>query len=165
MSESQNTRNSQNNSEKMAGMEKKNVLLSVLGGIVVLLGAWLGIDLPAGNEASAPAPSSAERSTSAPSDQTSEGTCPRATLPTEAQQMIDTIHEGGPYKYPNDGTRFGNYENRLPSQSRNYYREYTVDTPGLRHRGERRIVTGGTDPDTWYYTDDHYESFCEIPDA
>ena len=30
------------------------------------------------------------------------------------------------------------------------------------------IVVGGgsdTDPDVWYYTDDHYESFCEIPDA
>ncbi|MFC2592192.1 MAG: ribonuclease domain-containing protein, partial [Corynebacterium matruchotii] len=51
---------------------------------------------------------------------------------------------------------------------RNYYREYTVDTPGLNHRGKRRIVTGGgseTDPDVWLYTQDHYQSFCVIPDA
>ena len=30
------------------------------------------------------------------------------------------------------------------------------------------VLTGGgseTDPDVWYYTDDHYESFCSIPDA
>jgi ribonuclease len=43
-----------------------------------------------------------------------------------------------------------------------------VETPGVGHRGARRIVVGGgsdTDPDVWYYTDDHYESFCEIPDA
>ena len=64
--------------------------------------------------------------------------------------------------------RFGNYEGVLPQESRDYYREYTVETPGLNHRGTRRIVTGGgseTDPDVWYYTDDHYESFCSIPDA
>ena len=30
-----------------------------------------------------------------------------------------------------------------------------------------KVVGGGTeeDPDVWYYTDDHYESFCAIPDA
>ena len=54
------------------------------------------------------------------------------------------------------------------NQSSDFYREYTVETPGLDHRGARRIVTGGgseTDPEVWTFTDDHYESFCEIPDA
>ena len=79
-------------------------------------------------------------------------------------------HPGrGPYEHPdNDNKRFGNYEGVLPKESKNYYREYTVDSPGVNHRGAKRIVTGGgteTDPDVWYYTDDHYESFCEIPDA
>jgi ribonuclease T1 len=54
---------------------------------------------------------------------------------------------------------FFNREGRLPSRPRGYYREYTVDTPGLGHRGARRIVTGGEPPDVWYYTDDHYDSF------
>ena len=54
---------------------------------------------------------------------------------------------------------FGNREQRLPQRSRGYYREYTVDTPGLSHRGARRIVTGGDPPEAWYYTDDHYDSF------
>ena len=43
--------------------------------------------------------------------------------------------------------------------ARGYYREYTVDTPGARTRGTRRIVTGGDPPEAWYYTDDHYASF------
>ena len=75
---------------------------------------------------------------------------------------------GGPFAYPeNADTHFGNYEGRLPEADGDYYREFTVETPGLDHRGPRRIVTGGDsrDPDVWYYTDDHYESFCEIPDA
>lgn len=60
---------------------------------------------------------------------------------------------------------FGNFEGLLPEHERGYYREYTVPTPGLKHRGARRIVTGGTpldDPPEMYYTDDHYESFCLI---
>jgi guanyl-specific ribonuclease Sa len=34
-----------------------------------------------------------------------------------------------------------------------------VETPGARNRGARRIITGGTPPVVWYYTDDHYRSF------
>lgn len=96
-------------------------------------------------------------------------TCPLDTLPEEAADTVADVRAGGPFEHPdNDGTRFGNYEGRLPDQARDHYREYTVDTPGLDHRGARRIVTGGEppeDPETWYYTADHYESFCEIPDA
>ena len=54
---------------------------------------------------------------------------------------------------------FGNREGHLPRKPRGWYREYTVETPGLSHRGARRIVTGGDPPREWYYTDDHYDSF------
>ena len=54
---------------------------------------------------------------------------------------------------------FGNREAHLPPRPRGYYREYTVDTPGLSHRGARRIVTGGQPPEVWFYTEDHYASF------
>ncbi len=57
---------------------------------------------------------------------------------------------------------FGNRERRLPQRPRGYYREYTVRTPDLGHRGARRIVTGGDPPDVWYYTDDHYETFRDF---
>ena len=39
-----------------------------------------------------------------------------------------------------------------------YYREYTVPTPGVDHRGARRIVAGD-DGEELYWTDDHYSSF------
>lgn len=95
-------------------------------------------------------------------------TCPLDSLPQEAAQVAEKIQAGARFSNEEDGSRFGNYEGRLPQEPLGYYREYTVDTPGARTRGARRIVTGGgsaTDPQWWYYTDDHYDSFCLIPDA
>jgi ribonuclease T1 len=88
-----------------------------------------------------------------------------AFLPAEARETIALIQRGGPYPHRKDGSVFGNRERLLPQRPRGYYREYTVDTPGLDHRGAKRIVTGGDPPDAWYYTDDHYESFrsFEVP--
>ncbi|HDS1041191.1 TPA: ribonuclease [Stenotrophomonas maltophilia] len=80
-------------------------------------------------------------------------------LPAEARQTIALIQRGGPYPHRQDGSTFGNREAQLPQRPRGYYREYTVDTPGARTRGTRRIVTGGDPPEAWYYTDDHYASF------
>ncbi|WKG03729.1 ribonuclease domain-containing protein [Mycolicibacterium sp. HK-90] len=95
-----------------------------------------------------------------------DGTCDLGSLPPEANKTVELIESGGPFPHPrNDGVVFGNYEGRLPKHDRGYYHEYTVPTPGLKHRGKRRIVTGGsplTDPPEFYYTGDHYESFCRI---
>lgn len=82
-----------------------------------------------------------------------------AFLPAEAGPVIRTIQQGGRFPHRQDGSVFGNREGRLPSRPRGWYREYTVPTPGLPHRGARRIVTGGDPPRDWYYTDDHYDSF------
>ena len=73
--------------------------------------------------------------------------------------MVQQINRGGPFEHSQDGAVFGNYEGLLPKQPRGYYHEYTVETPGARNRGARRIITGGTPPIVWYYTDDHYRSF------
>ncbi|MBC9732116.1 ribonuclease domain-containing protein [Nocardioides marmotae] len=84
-----------------------------------------------------------------------------ADLPPEARRTIALIEDGGPFPEPeHDGTVFGNYEGLLPERSRGYYREYTVPTPGLGHRGPRRIVEG--EPREWYWTEDHYASFAEV---
>ncbi|WP_437177607.1 ribonuclease domain-containing protein [Corynebacterium stercoris] len=87
-------------------------------------------------------------------------------LPEEASETIALVKAGGPFPYPdNDDKRFGNYEGVLPDEKLGYYREYTVETPGLGHRGARRVITGGGADgvvDSWFYTADHYESFCEI---
>ncbi len=81
----------------------------------------------------------------------------------QIDNTIALIQQGGPFPYPNkDGTTFGNRENRLPAQSRGYYREYTVPTPGVSHRGPRRIVTGGNPPKVYYLTINHYDSFSKL---
>jgi ribonuclease T1 len=69
-------------------------------------------------------------------------------LPAEAIDTLRLIERGGPYPH-----------RRLPRQSRGYYREYTVETPGSRDRGARRIIAGGHPPVEYFYTDDHYRSF------
>lgn len=83
-------------------------------------------------------------------------------LPEQGQLVMHQIREGGPFRYEKDGTVFGNRERLLPGEKRGFYREYTVTTPGLSHRGARRIVCGGfkpRTPDACYYTEDHYRSF------
>ena len=79
---------------------------------------------------------------------------------TEVNHTLDLIEHNGPFPFGQDGVIFQNRENRLPSHERGYYHEYTVVTPGLTHRGARRIITG-TYPETWY-TNDHYRSFFVI---
>jgi ribonuclease T1 len=86
-------------------------------------------------------------------------------LPVEAQTTHRLILAGGPFPYRKDGSVFGNRERALPGKRRGYYHEYTVDTPGARDRGARRIVCGGlpvTRPEVCFYTADHYTSFRRI---
>lgn len=102
-------------------------------------------------------------------------------LPPEAHETLRLIRRDGPYPHRRDGTTFGNYEKRLPAARRGYYSEYTVATPGLSHRGARRIVVGCErrppvtphptgvpglaycrDGGEAYYTADHYNSFRRI---
>jgi ribonuclease T1 len=90
------------------------------------------------------------------------------SLPTEAQQVLKKIQNRGEFPYRQDGQIFSNREGVLPKQSRGYYQEYTVPTPGADNRGARRIVSGqGTTGDAatsgeYYYTSDHYRSFSRI---
>jgi ribonuclease T1 len=84
-----------------------------------------------------------------------------SALPKEAAQTWELIKRGGPFPYPrNDGVTFYNREKRLPEKPKDYYREYTVPTPGSNDRGPRRIVTGSTSE--VYYTADHYASFVVV---
>ncbi len=90
----------------------------------------------------------------------SVATVPESGLPAEARTTLTLIDKGGPFPYAKDGAVFGNFERELPRQSRGYYHEYTVPTPGERDRGARRIVMGQSHET--YYTDDHYESFKAV---
>lgn len=94
--------------------------------------------------------------------------CQLSSLPAETATTVNLIHRGGPFPYSRDGIVFGNFEHRLPNQQRGYYHEYTVPTPGAKTRGTRRVITGGeppTNPPEFYYTGDHYETFCQIGGA
>lgn len=93
------------------------------------------------------------------------GEIARQELPPEGRETLALIYQGGPFPYPRDGITFRNFEKLLPQARRGFYREYTVPTPGLKHRGARRIVCGGERPrapEACYYTADHYRSFRKI---
>jgi ribonuclease T1 len=83
-----------------------------------------------------------------------------ADLPPEGQATLRLIKKGGPFPYRKDGSTFGNRERNLPRQSRGYYKEYTVKTPGAHDRGARRIIAG--EIGEYYYTSDHYNTFQRI---
>jgi ribonuclease T1 len=87
-------------------------------------------------------------------------------LPKQGRDTLALIRAGGPFPHDRDGITFQNRERILPKQSRGYYKEYTVRTPGVRHRGARRIVCGGDQraANNCYYTADHYKTFsCIAP--
>jgi ribonuclease T1 len=96
--------------------------------------------------------------TTADAAATSVGSICHSSLPSQADDTLDLIAQGGPYPYEQDGTVFSNREGVLPSQSSGYYHEYTVKTPGSSTRGARRIVTGQESQED-YYTSDHYVTF------
>lgn len=87
-----------------------------------------------------------------------------AELPIQGQRTYGAILNGGPFRHGKDGSVFGNRERLLPAERRGHYREYTVDTPGSRDRGAKRIVCGGeaSTPSVCWYTADHYASFRRI---
>lgn len=101
----------------------------------------------------------------APAHPTDTAVVALTDLPQQAQDTHRLILAGGPFPFDKDGSVFFNRERLLPAKPRGHYREYTVRTPGVRHRGARRIVCGGqppTKPEVCYYTDDHYASFRRI---
>lgn len=138
-------------------VSRRRLILVALCALVVMVGGWaMSRDRP-----SDPAP--------AMSSGIGEPTCPIATLPREVADTVRRIHTGGPFPFPrSDGEVFANHEGHLPKQRRGYYHEYTVITPRARDRSIRRIVTGGTPlahPSQYFYTGDHYDSFCLVADA
>jgi ribonuclease T1 len=82
-------------------------------------------------------------------------------LPKQGRDTLELIKSGGSFPHDRDGVVFGNREKILPKAKRGYYREYTVRTPGVKHRGARRIVCGGDQraANECYYSADHYKTF------
>src|SRR5690606_30216589 len=122
---------------------------------LALLAAWAWWRPPPAAEV-APPPAVA------PADRDAPALRGDAALPAEAHRTLQRIRDGGPFPYRQDGSVFHNRERLLPQRPRGWYREYTVDTPGARDRGARRIVAGGDPPSEFFYTADHYRSFRRI---
>ena len=139
-------------------MGRRRLTLVALCVLVVIFGGWLVLSRGHPSEP-----------TSTTAGRPRDATCPIATLPREVVDTVKRIHTGGPFPFPHsDGAVFTNREGHLPKQRRGYYHEYTVITPRARDRSLRRIVTGGTplaDPGQYFYTGNHYDSFCLITDA
>jgi ribonuclease T1 len=138
-------------------VSRRRLVVVALTALIVIVGGWL----LARTDDSESAPKAG--------NETGGSTCPIATLPREVVDTVRRIHAGGPFPFPrSDGTVFTNHEGHLPKQRRGFYHEYTVITPRARDRSVRRIVTGGAplaDPNQYFYTGDHYDSFCLITDA
>jgi guanyl-specific ribonuclease Sa len=131
--------------------------LVTLGTLIVLYAGW-ALTQPLPSDPAPPAVGGARGAT-----------CPMTSLPAEVRDTLRRIHAGGPFPFPrSDGAVFANREGHLPKQRRGYYHEYTVTTPRSQDRSLRRIVTGGTpltDPNQYFYTGNHYDSFCLITGA
>lgn len=85
---------------------------------------------------------------------------PLSSLPAQVADTIELVEAGGPYPYAEDGTVYQNREGVLPACASNYYRIYTVPTPGTSDRGNRRLITGAGGE--YYYTPDRYATFVQI---
>jgi len=138
---------------------KPLLLLAVLAIAALLWGRHSPEPAPRGTVA--PQASTAQNAPATRTTGATEGALP-SFLPPEAADMLRRIASGGPFEHRQDGVVFQNREHRLPAQPEGYYHEYTVDTPGLDYRGARRIITGGTPPQVYYYTDDHYRTFRQF---
>ncbi|MBK8446822.1 MAG: ribonuclease [Micropruina sp.] len=151
---------------------RQRTLLAV-GLVLLLLALVIGWGLGGGNgQPTAATPETkatyATKAASAPATRTPSGLPVCTSVPAEVHDAVAAVRANGPYLRPrDDGGTFGNRERLLPAKPGGYYREYTVKAPGERFPGPRRLVTGGqsklgAEPAVWFYTADHYESFCEL---
>ncbi|MCB0130219.1 MAG: hypothetical protein KDD78_05210, partial [Caldilineaceae bacterium] len=85
---------------------------------------------------------------------------PLDELPPQVADAVDLIAAGGPFAYSQDGGLFENREGLLPAQPTGYYAQYTVETPGIDGRGDRRMVVGKAGEA--YYSNDRFASFVQI---
>ncbi|MEU3776774.1 ribonuclease domain-containing protein [Streptomyces sp. NPDC032472] len=138
---------------------RARLLLRLLGAVFLCVALVATAGGCGGSGARSAAPSRSAPA-SAPAWAKGMATVRADALPPQAREVLRLIDRGGPYPYRQDGTVFGNFEKVLPQQKRGYYHEFTVQTPGERDRGARRIVTG--QGGEFYYTDDHYDTFKAV---
>ena len=161
-SNSNSKSDSNNHSKNSRGSQHKKSALSTLFSLMAIIAVaiYFFTDLKSSFFADGTQPATVSQTSSEPA---SASNAASVTGDAQIDRTITLIKQGGPFPYPNkDGTTFYNREGSLPAQSQGYYREYTVPTPGVSHRGARRIVTGGHPPTIYYLTVNHYDSFQKL---
>ena len=157
-----NNQHKNNQHKNNRGSKQKKSSFSTLFSLIAIIAiaVYFFADLKSSFFADGTQATTISQTSSAP---TSRSNTASITGDAQIDQTIALIQQGGPFPYPNkDGTTFYNREGKLPAQSQGYYREYTVPTPTVSHRGARRIVTGGHPPTIYYLTVDHYDSFQKL---
>jgi len=157
-----NSRNKRHDQNHKSSSHHKRSGLSTLFSLIAIIAVAVYFfgDLKSAFFAEGMAPASLTQPTS---NHSSQDATAGITGDAQIDHTIALIQKGGPFPYPQkDGTTFYNREGKLPAQSQGYYREYTVPTIGVSHRGARRIVTGGHPPTVYYLTVDHYDSFSRL---
>ncbi|QWF77361.1 ribonuclease domain-containing protein [Amycolatopsis sp. CA-230715] len=160
----------------MVNRRRKRITAALIGLIVLVVGGWLIKDAVSDNGSGGTRPSStaapssgastskpdnAGKSSRLPGSDSGLAVKPLSALPSQAKDTWGLIQSDGPFPYPrNDGVTWQNREKRLPGKASEYYREYTVKTPGSRDRGARRLIFGKEHE--LYYTEDHYGSFVVV---
>ena len=158
----QSNNQSNNNSKNSRGSQQKKSALSTLFSLIAIIAVaiYFFADLKSSFFADGTQPATVSQTSSEPA---SASNAASVTGDAQIDRTITLIKQGGPFPYPSkDGTTFYNREGNLPAQSQGYYREYTVPTPGVSHRGARRIVIGGHPPTVYYLTVNHYDSFQKL---
>nr|WP_042194290.1 ribonuclease domain-containing protein [Kibdelosporangium sp. MJ126-NF4]CEL21221.1 Guanyl-specific ribonuclease Sa [Kibdelosporangium sp. MJ126-NF4]CTQ96212.1 Guanyl-specific ribonuclease Sa [Kibdelosporangium sp. MJ126-NF4] len=158
---------------------RKRITFALVGLVILVVAGWLVREASTDSTPS-PAPASSAPSSSSAPGTSAPGTSGASSgasstvpgqssglrimalskLPKEATATWRLIESGGPYPYPRDGVVFENREKRLPVAAKEYYHEYTVQTPDSRDRGARRLIYGKERE--LYYTENHYDSFVLV---
>ncbi|TWP45273.1 ribonuclease N [Lentzea tibetensis] len=137
----------------------RRLTVALVGLIALVVVGWFARDVASTVPPADTAPTIV--SSGAPNAPSGMQTKALSSLPPEAGKTYQLIKSNGPFPYPrNDGVTFQNREKRLPAKKSDYYREYTVPTPGSQDRGARRLITG--QQEELYYTQDHYDSFVVV---
>ena len=141
---------------------RRRITIALIGLVLVAGVGWLGHDLSA-HQVSEPPRGATDQALvlDLPGSRSGLPVRPMSALPLQVAATYRLVRAGGPFPYPaHDGAVFGDLERSLPVEPANYYREYTVPTPGAADRGARRLIVGARGE--VYYTPDHYRSFVVV---
>ena len=145
-------------------VNRRRITAALIGLIVLVIGGWAVKNAASDNPApttSATAAKPGSHVSIPPVADSGLQVKALSSLPSQAADTWKLIQAGGPFPYPrNDNVVYQNRNKVLPIRQPNFYREFTVTTPGSPDRGARRLITG--QGNELFYTADHYDTFVVV---